>query len=103
MVDETIVFIVVNWKTWAILRYIYFLNNDTIIELYHKILESYNNNSPIIINSDTKPAFTTEKVQEFLNKQELKINVSLTLEEKHQNQVSESINERIKTLVIKLW
>ena len=36
-------------------------------------------------------------MQKFLNNQEPKIEVSLTLGNKHQNQVSESINERIKT------
>ena len=37
-------------------------------------------------------------MQKFLNNQEPKIEVSLTLENKHQNQVSKSINERIKTV-----
>lgn len=61
---------VINLKTRAILGYILHqdvLGDDIIIELYHKILECYQDNNPIIIHSDTEPASTSEKVQEFLN------------------------------------
>lgn len=110
-VDETIfnnttkLFLVINLKTRAILGYILYqdtLGDDNIIELYSKLLNCYNNNNPIIIHSDTEPAFTSKKVELFLKNQEPKIEVSITLGRKNQNQVSESINDRIKTLVTKV-
>lgn len=113
-VDETIfnsktrLFVVVNLKTRAILGYItsnYCLTDDLILELYKEILKNNKfNNTPYFINttpsfvhSDMEEAFHSEKVQEFLGKQ--KIYISITEGEKNQNQVSESINNRIKSLV----
>ena len=97
-------FLVINFKTDAILGYILHqdvIGDDIIIELYQKLLECYRDNNPIVIHSDTESAFTSEKVQKFLNDQDPKIEISLTKGEKRQNQVSESLNERIKTLVTK--
>lgn len=54
---------------------------------------------PVLIHSDSEPAFSSKKIRTFL--QESNIELFLTLGNKNQNQVSESINERIKTLVTK--
>lgn len=110
-VDETIfnpdtkLFMAVNLKTRHILGYI--LNQDKIesdllIEFYSQMFENYSNNCPVVIHSDNEPAFINEKVKKFLSSQEPKVEVSSTLGGKHQNQVSEAINESIKALITKI-
>ena len=83
--------------TRAILGYILhqnYLNDDIVIELYHQILKDYKINNPIVRNSERGAAFSSDKVLDFLKTKEVEI--SLTLD---QNQVSESIHERIQALV----
>lgn len=103
-IDETIfnidtkLFMIINLKTRAILGYILhqsILNEELIIELYQKLFNQYNN--PIVIHSDMEPAFSSTLVRNFLKKEGVEI--SSTTGAKNQNQVSESINERIKALV----
>lgn len=103
-IDETIfnidtkLFMIINLKTRAILGYILhksILNEELIIELYQKLFNQYNN--PIVIHSDMEPAFSSTLVRNFLKKEG--VGISSTTGAKNQNQVSESINERIKALV----
>lgn len=106
-VDETIfnaetkLFIVVSLKTRAILGYIQSANckcEELIIELYKKILDEYKFASkPSIVHSDMEQAYHSNAVREFLKSHGTYI--SLTEGKKNQNQVSESINNRIKYLV----
>lgn len=65
--------------------------------MYHQILSPYKKNNPIIIPSDNELVFSSENLIKFLDSKEIK--VSLTLGNKNQNQLSEAINDRIKTLV----
>jgi transposase InsO family protein len=108
-IDETIfnnktkLFLVINLKTRAIVGYaIYnnYLNEEILIELYEEIFSQNSTNNPIIIHSDNEPVFSSQTVLDLLSSKEIK--VSYTLANKNQNQVSESINERIKTLVTKM-
>lgn len=103
-IDETIfnidtkLFMVINLKTRTILGSILhrnILNEELIIELYQELFNQYNN--PIAIHSDMEPAFSSTLVRNFLKKEGVEI--SSTIGTKNQNQVSESINERIKALV----
>ena len=57
-------------------------------------------NNPIIIHSDNEPIFSSQTILDLLSSKEIK--VSYTLANKNQNQVSEGVNERIKTLVTKM-
>ena len=102
--SKTIVFLVVNLKTRAIIGYILHpdcQNEDLIIELYERILEQYTiGQEPIYIHSDLEPTFVSKEVRDFL--EEHKIEISSTLGEKNQNQVSEAINESIKSLVAEI-
>jgi transposase InsO family protein len=89
---------IINLKTRAILGYILhqnILNEKLIIGLYQKLFNQYNN--PIAIHSDMEPAFSSTLVRNFLKKEGVEI--SSTIGAKNQNQVSESINERIKALL----
>lgn len=107
-VDETFfskeisLFIVLNLKTKAILGYIIGhqpVTDNYIIELYSSILDNYNEcQNPIIVHSDLAPEYTSPKVQEFCKKHNIELSVSSG--DKHQNQVSESINDKIKALTI---
>lgn len=97
--SETMLYLVINIKTRAILGYILHndcKNDDLIIELYEKILQQYKFNKPVFVHSDTEPEFTSKKVREYLDKKGIK--VSTTKGKKNQNQLSESINEQIKML-----
>lgn len=97
---DTKLFLVINLKTKIIVGYIIYkkpLNEDILIELYDQIFKHYKNNNPIIIHSDNEPVFSSNNLVEFLASKKIKI--SFTRSNKNQNQVSESINERIKTLV----
>lgn len=103
-IDKTILnvntklFMIINLKTRAILGYILhqnILNEKLIIGLYQKLFNQYNN--PIAIHSDMEPAFSSTLVRNFLKKEGVEI--SSTIGAKNQNQVSESINERIKALL----
>lgn len=107
-VDETIfnkktkLFLIVNLKTRAIIGFIIYQNNlneDIIIELYKTIFNQYGENNPIILHSDNDPIFKSDNILQFLANRG--IEVSFTGGNKNQNQVSEAINERIKTLVTK--
>lgn len=100
--DKTKLFLVVNLKTRAIVGYSIYrnsLNEDIILELYKQIFAQNPINNPIVIHSDNEPVFSSQILLDFLSSKEIK--VSFTLAYKNQNQVSESINERIKTLVTK--
>ena len=89
-VDETIfhaktmLFLVVNLKTRAIIGYILHSdckNKDLIIKLYEKILEQKDiGQEPIFIHSDLEPAFISDKVRTFLH--ENNIEMSSTLKNK---------------------
>jgi integrase len=105
-IDETIfnkntkLFLVLNLKTRAIIGFIICKNNlneDIIIELYNKIFSQYNENNPVMVHSDNDPIFKSDNILELFANRGIK--VSFTSASKNQNQVSESINERIKTLV----
>lgn len=107
-IDETIfnkntkLFLIVNIKTRAIIGYSTYKNHLTeeiLIELYEEIFSNNALNNPIIIHSDNEPIFKSQSLLDFLSSKQVK--VSFTLANKNQNQVSESINERIKTLVTK--
>ena len=99
--DTTMLFVVIDLKTRAILGYI--LSEDCkqeelIIELYEKILSEYKFESlPCLVHSDTEKAFHSKKVRQFLG--EKNIYVSVTEGKKNQNQVSEAVNNQIKYLV----
>ena len=105
-VDETIfnldtkLFMVINLKTRAILGSILHqsvLNEELIIELYQDLFNQYNGDKPLAIHADMEPAFSSDLVRKFLKREGVEL--SSTLGVKNQNQVSESINERIKALV----
>ena len=106
-VDETIfnketkLFLVVSLNTRAILGYIQgknCRNDDLVIELYKKILDEYEFPSkPCFVHSDLEETYHSKKVQQFLSNQG--IYISTTEGVKNQNQLSESINNRIKYLV----
>jgi len=102
--DNTKVFLIVSLKTRAILGMIQSenrVNEDLIIELYKKILKEYHfQHTPCFIHSDMEETYHSAKVQLFL--EEHKIFVSVTEGKKNQNQLSESINNRIKYLVTQL-
>lgn len=67
--------------------------------MYEEIFSNNSVNNPIVIHSDNDPTFSSQSLLDFLSSKRVK--VSFTLANKNQNQVSESINERIKTLVTK--
>jgi hypothetical protein len=98
---ETKLFLVVSLNTRAILGYIQgknCRNEDLVIELYEEILDEYEFASkPCFVHSDMEQTYHSEKVQEFLS--EKGIYVSTTGGSRNQNQVSESVNARIKYLV----
>jgi transposase InsO family protein len=107
-IDETIfnkdtkLFLIVNIKTRAIVGYSIYKNHLTeeiLIELYKEIFSNNALNNPIMIHSDNDPIFKSQSLLDFLYSKQ--VEVSFTLANKNQNQVSESINERIKTLVTK--
>lgn len=107
-IDETIfnkdtkLFLIVNIKTRAIVGYSIYKNHLTeeiLIELYEEIFSNNALSNPIIIHSDNEPIFKSQSLLDFLSSKQ--VEVSFTLANKNQNQVSESINERIKTLVTK--
>lgn len=94
----------ISLNTQAILGYIQgsdCRNDDLIIELYQKILDNYLfASNPCFVHSDMEEAYHTEKVQQFLSKQNIYISVSKGA--KNQNQVSEAVNNRIKQLVAQI-
>ena len=106
-IDETIfhkntkLFLIVNIKTRAIVCYsIYknYLTKEILIELYKEIFLKNSTDNPTVIHSDNELTFKSQTLSllDFLSSKNIK--VSFTLASKNQNQVSESINERIKTL-----
>ena len=108
IIDETIfnentkLFLIINLKTRAIIRFIIYKNNlneDILIELYNQIFYQYSENNPIIVHSDNEPIFKSDNILELIA--DRGIEPSFTGAKKNQNQVSEAINERIKTLVTK--
>ena len=102
--QETKVFLVVSLKTRAILGFIQASENitdDIIIELYDQILSNYSFKfTPVFVHSDMEESYHSKKVIKFL--EDHKIYISVTEGYKNQNQVSESINNRIKYLVTEL-
>lgn len=107
-IDETIfnkntkLFLIVNIKTRAIVGYSIYkksLTEEIIIEFYEEIFLKNSIDNPIVIHSDNEPTFKSQTLLDFLSSKNIK--VSFTLANKNQNQVSESINKRIKTLVTK--
>lgn len=101
--DTQNAFIVINLKTKAILGYILSsksIQDDYILELYKTILDNYplKNQNPIIIHSDLAEEYNTDQIQKYLDKENIQI--SLSLSDKHQNQVSESVNDKIKYYTI---
>jgi len=102
--EETKLFLVVSLKTRTILGYIQAKNcqnEDSIIELYKRILDEYEfSGPPCVIHSDMEPAYHSKNVSEFLG--DHNVHVSITKGVKYQNQVSESINSRIKYLVAEI-
>ena len=100
--DNTHLFMVVNLKTRTIVGYILnneSVNDDYVIELYEKICAKYESNqgNPIIIHSDAEPAFSSEKIIKFLKPKN--ITISTTAGKTKRNQVSESTNHQVKSLV----
>lgn len=105
-VDETffsqaiVVFIAINIKTQAILGRIMSpkpVQDSHIIELYSIIIEE-TKQTPIIIHSDLAPEYSTPSIKEFCKN--MGIELSLAHGESFQNQVSETINNVFKRLVI---
>ena len=105
-IDETMfnkntkLFLIVNIKTRAIVGYsIYknYLTEEILMELYEEIFLNNSTNNPIVIHSDNQPIFNSQPLLDFLSSKKVKVSFTLT----NKNQVSESINERIKTLVTK--
>ena len=102
--QETKLFLVISLNTKAILGYIQgrdCRNEDLIIELYQKILDEYEfPTNPCLVHSDMEESYHSEKVQTFLGSKGIYISVTEGL--KYQNQVSESINNRIKYLAAEI-
>lgn len=74
------------------------LTSDELLDLYeYKLAES---EPPRIIHSDNSPTYSTPKIQKKLK--EYGIKISFTDEIKNSNQASESINNIIKTNLLKL-
>lgn len=100
--EKIFLFIAINLKTHALLGYILGhqpASSFYIVELYKKILTNYNvNQNSLIIHSDLKVKYTSSEVQKFFAKENIKISVASG--KYHQNQVSESVNDKIKALVI---
>lgn len=99
--EETRLFLVISLNTRAILGYIqtpYCIDEHLLIELYTKILDDYEfQSTPCFIHSDMEPSFNSEKVSKFLESNG--IYLSSTLGGKNQNQLSESLNNRVKYIV----
>ena len=107
-VDETFfsekisLFLVINLKTRAILGYV--LGHQLVVdhyvaELYRTILNNYQvDQSPLIIHSDLNAEYTGSEVKKVFA--EYNIEVSSATGDRHQNQVSESINDKVKALVV---
>jgi len=102
--SETRLFLVVSLNTRAILGYIQgnnCRNDDLVIELYKEILDEYEFPSkPCFVHSDMEETYHSENVQKFLSNKG--IYISTTEGAKNQNQLSESINNRIKYLVAQI-
>jgi integrase len=97
--ENICLFVVLNLKTRAILGFVLGHEETTshyIVELYEEILNNYNlQQKPLFIHSDLGREYYDRKpIRDFLERQE--IAVSLAAGDRHQNQVSESINNRIK-------
>ena len=99
--EETKLFLVISLNTRAVLGFIQGRNcrdEDVIIELYSKILEEYQFESkPCFIHSDMEQSYHSEKVSKFLESKG--IYLSGTMGRKNQNQLSESLNNRVKYIV----
>ena len=102
-IDETLfnenrrLFLPINLKTRTMSGYIIyknFLNEDILIDWYDKLFFQNQRNNPTIIHSDNEPIFSLKLIVYFLSSRNIK--QSFTLDNKNQNQVSESVNERIK-------
>ena len=97
--ENICLFVVINLKTRAILGYVLGHKQTTsyyIVELYEEILKNYKiNQKPLFIHSDLEQEYYKHKIiKEFFEREE--IYISLAAGDRHQNQVSESINNRIK-------
>jgi integrase len=107
-VDETFfsekisLFLVINLKTRAILGYVLghqVVTDHYVAELYKTILDNYHvGQSPLIIHSDLKTEYTGPEVKKVFAEEN--IEVSSAIGDRHQNQVSETINDKIKALVV---
>lgn len=107
-VDETFfsekisLFLVINLKTRAILGYVLGHQPVTdyyVAELYKKILDNYHvDQNPLIIHSDLKAEYTGPEVKKVFVKENIEI--SSATGDRHQNQVSETINDKIKALLV---
>ena len=106
-VDETIfnnevfVFLVINIKTKAILGYVLGQKNISgyyMAELYKLILDNYplKDQSPLIVHSDSENEYFTSHIIELFKEENIQVSVSVSVADKHQNQVSEAVNNQIK-------
>lgn len=100
---EIFLFLVINLKTRAILGYI--LGHKTvtsyyIVELYKNILSNYKiDQKPHFVHSNLNDEYYKKpEIEKFFKEEQIK--VSLAFGDKHQNQVSESVNDKIKYQVI---
>ena len=97
--DNVFVFLVINIKTRAILGYIIGhkkASEGYIKELYKIILDNYpfKDQSPLIIHSDAEDEYFSTHLVKFFKEENIDISVGIS--DKHQNQVSEAVNNRIK-------
>ena len=77
------------------------IGSNYVVELYKKILQNYPaEQNPLVIHSDLKDEYTAKKVEQLLRKEG--IERSAAIGSSHQNQVSESVNDQIKSLVVKI-
>lgn len=95
-------FLIINLKTHAILGYV--LGHKSLVdhyveELYKKILNNYHiDQNPLLIHSDLKTEYTGSEVKKVFAEENSK--VSSAVGDRNKNQVSETINDKIKALVI---
>lgn len=97
--DEVFVFLIINIKTRAILGYILShkkMHGNYIFELYKLVLDNYpfKDQSPLIVHSDKENEYFTPRILKLFKKENIQL--SLAVADKHQNQVSEAVNNQIK-------
>lgn len=72
------------------------LNSDEVLDLYMTACQDYG--CPILIHSDNNPSYISNNINQYLNDNNIKY--SHTGANKHHNQVSESVNSRIKANIL---